>query len=289
MEFPERFRAHLASRFICLDVLGQGGAASVFLAKPLLGGDAVAIKCLDIGDDAHAMNLRRRFQREALVLSRLAHPNIVRVLDVSQDEDLPFMILEYVEGATLRAQLGTPNKVAEIVAWAQPVARTLAVCHEADVIHGDIKPENVIMTSLGTGSFAPKVVDFGASKLDGMQRLTRTGTVAGTPMYMAPELFQRDRFQHEREVTAAIDIYALALMMFEARIGQSPFALAHPGKLLAAIARGDKRPWQPVDAVDAAFLELVDRGCAPDPDKRVANATDFAVSIASLAQARDLG
>ena len=280
MEFPERFRDHLASRFICLDVLGQGGAASVFLAKPLSGGDAVAIKCLDIGDDAQAMNLRRRFQREALVLSRLAHPNIVRVLEVSTNENFPFMILEYVEGATLRAQLGTPNKVAEIVAWAQPVARTLAVCHEADVIHGDIKPENVIMTSLGTGSFAPKVVDFGASKLDGMQRLTRTGTVAGTPMYMAPELFQRDN-----EVTAAVDIYALALMMFEARIGQSPFAPAHPGKLLAAIARGDRRPWQPADAVDAAFLELVDRGCAPDPENRVANATDFSVSMAALTQA----
>src|SRR5581483_4033024 len=164
-----------------LRLLGEGGMGTVYAARDRRRQIDVAIKVLK-GFQTQDL---QRFRREAEVLSRLQHPDIVPFIDSGVDGELPYIICELIEGTTLRAQLKTgPMVLGQILEILGTLAAALAFAHSQDVIHRDVKPENVFLTKSG----GLKLGDFGLSSLTTSNSLkTATGMLMGTPAYMSPE------------------------------------------------------------------------------------------------------
>lgn len=228
----------LGGRWRLVKKIAQGAMGSVHEAEPVGGGARVAVKLLraELHLDA---DIRRRFRREASVLEALAHPGIVRVLEVGEAEGrASFTVMELLTGETLEARITrdrqlSPGALRPIVL---AIAEALSAVHRQGIIHGDLKPANVFLPS--GGAFPVKLVDFGLSKIEGLERLTRTGELTGTPAYMAPELLTG-----RGEIDHRIDLYALGIVAYEALAGRLPFALnRHPGALMTDIVTGKGTP-----------------------------------------------
>jgi serine/threonine-protein kinase len=212
--------------------IGTGGMATVFRAHDRELGRPVAIKLL--ADNLAAdPAFRDRFQREAQMVARLSHPNIVHVYDIARDEDSrPYIVMEYVDGESLAETLAregplAPDRVREI---ALDCCAGLAYAHAAGLVHRDIKPHNLLADRHGNA----KIADFGiAHSLEGVA-ITKTGTVLGTEGYLAPE--QR----RGETVTPATDMYGLGVTLHQLLTGRMPdaeVARAIPKSLRPAIIR----------------------------------------------------
>ncbi|MEX2195543.1 MAG: protein kinase [Thermoleophilaceae bacterium] len=255
----------LAGRYRVLERLGSGGMAAVYLAEDQRLGRRVAVKRLhaDSPDDA-----ARRFAREAKLLASLNHPNVVGVFDTVTDGEGVLIVMEYVEGETLSDALRRgplePGRATEVIAG---VAAALDHAHEHGVVHRDVKPANVL---LGGGEQV-KLADLGIARAAEGTQLTRTGTVLGTPSYMAPEQLEG------RELTPAVDVYALAAMAWEtlagrkAREGRTPMEIAHR---VASEPPPDLREAWPKAPPGAA--EVLRRGMSRDPVRRPRSAGSLA-------------
>jgi serine/threonine-protein kinase len=213
---------------------------AVFEAETVATGDVVAIKVL-YGQLAADPDLHRRFRREGSVLQALDHPAVVRVLDIGTDEaDRAYTVMELLRGETLHARMRRPPRLTarELVPIVADTCAALSAVHEHGVIHGDVKPANLFLVEdVAEQGSSVKLVDFGSSKVHGLERLTRTGEVIGTPLYMAPELLTG-----EGDIDESIDTYALGVMLYEALAGRRPFRERNPGKLLFQIAMGRCAP-----------------------------------------------
>ena len=226
-----------------------------------------------------------RFRREILVSAGLQHPNIVPVLQAGEANGLPYLVMPYVEGASLRARLADgPLRVVEAVSILRDVARALAFAHARGVVHRDIKPDNVLLSS-----GAAVVADFGVAKALSTARresgpnaathprgtITAAGTSLGTPDYMAPEQIAADPGADHR-----VDLYALGIMAYEMLTGATPFHHRPPQALLAAhlteapVPLGELRPGLPI-----ALCELVMRCLAKAPDDRPRDATAILAAL----------
>ncbi len=204
----------VSGRYALERPLGHGAMSVVDLARDVELDREVAVKRL-AENFARDDDLRARFQREARLAARLAHPNVVRVYDVGSDDDgRPFIAMEFVDGETLAELLARrghlpPHEVAELGVQA---CRALAAAHEAGLVHRDVKPQNLILRRDGV----LKLSDFGiAFGLEGT-RLTVAGTVLGTAAYLAPEQARGE------EVTAAADVYSLGAVLYELLTGRPP-------------------------------------------------------------------
>jgi tetratricopeptide (TPR) repeat protein/tRNA A-37 threonylcarbamoyl transferase component Bud32 len=208
-----------------LEELGRGGAGVVCKARQPNLNRLVAVKMLVSGAIAGGAE-RQRFQEEARAAAQLQHPNIVRIYQVGEVEDRPYLVMEYLAGGPLSALAGGKPQSAR---WSAELMRTLAravqFAHEHGILHRDLKPGNVLLEHDGT----PKVADFGlAKRLDTAElgrgtdgeapNLTRTGDILGTPSYMAPE-----QAEGKREVGPAADIWALGVILYELLTGRLPF------------------------------------------------------------------
>lgn len=203
-------------------LLGQGGMGRVYRASRPLIGDAVALKILSPEQiaDNHAVE---RFRREAQAAARLKHPNAVNIYDFGvSEEGLVYLVMEMVEGQSLRAvikQQGplTPNAAAEIF---KQVCSALDEAHKQNIIHRDVKPDNIIVSANATG-LRVKVLDFGIAKLRDLApsatNLTQTGSIVGTPHYMSPEQCLGEELDHRS------DIYSLGVVLYESLTGILPF------------------------------------------------------------------
>ena len=212
----------LADRYRVIERLGAGGMAAVYLAHDERLDRHVAIKRLHTAehDDIDA----RRFQREAKLGASLSHPNLVSIFDTEQDDESVLLVMEYVEGETLADVLARgevePRRAIQIVC---AVAEALDHAHSAGIVHRDIKPGNVLLGRDGS----VKLADLGIAKAVERTDITGTGTVLGTPAYMAPEQLQGGK------LGPAVDVFALATMAFEmltgrkARRGRSAVEIAH--------------------------------------------------------------
>jgi serine/threonine-protein kinase len=199
-----------------LDVVGRGGMGVVYRARHVCLDRPVALKMLLTG--AHAgRESRERFLREARMGAGLRHPNIVQVHDLGDQDGLPYFTMEFVEGGNLAQKLaGMPQPPRQAAALLTTLAGAVQAAHRNGIVHRDLKPANVLFTADGT----PKIGDFGlARRLDGKAGLTWTGTVVGTPSYMAPEQARGERGAAERPA----DIYALGAMLYELLTGRPPF------------------------------------------------------------------
>jgi serine/threonine-protein kinase len=247
--------------------LGHGAMSTVDLALDLQLDREVALKRL-AENLARDDDLRARFQREARLAARLAHPNVVRIYDVGEDDDgRPFIAMEYVEGETLAEAVARrgplpPREVAELGIQA---CRALAAAHEAGLVHRDVKPQNLLLRSDGV----LKLGDFGvAVGLEGT-RLTMAGTVLGTAAYLAPEQARGE------EVTAAADVYGLGAVLYELLTGMPPRTPA----TLAELTETTAIP-VPRDA-PAELARIVMRCLAAEPDERPASAAELAGELAA--------
>ena len=262
--------------------LGQGGAGTVYAATHRAGGESVALKVLD----ATTSTGERRLLREAKVLQDLAHPNVVRVLAVEDNEDRRFVVMERLEGGTLARWLGAEHSALEVVSMISAIAAGLEAAHALGVVHRDVKPTNVLLTKDGT----PKVADFGLAKaIEGSEademsafgsRLTATGATMGTVGYMAPEQLLA------RPVSAATDQFALGVLAHEALFGVPPFE----GKTLDAIAlaviNGQVREG-PKEG--GPLRSVLVRAMAPEPNRRFDSVTAFAEALDEAARGKKRG
>lgn len=215
----------LGDRFVVEEALGAGGMGSIHRGRDERLGQHVAIKLLkrSLLDDPI---LTQRFRREALTLSSLCHPGIVRVLDFGESDGDLYMVLELLRGETLETVIARegampPPRALPIV---DRILAALETCHANAVVHRDVKPANVMVDGDDV-----KLIDFGLAKVGGaaFDKLTETGTVHGTPHYMAPEQCRGE------DVGPASDIYSVGVLSYEMLAGKPPFAGADAATFMA--------------------------------------------------------
>jgi serine/threonine-protein kinase len=265
----------LANRYELVAEVARGAMGDVFEALDRVEGSKVAVKVLRaeyLADES----MRRRFRREGAVLKALDHPAIVRLLELGiNDDGVVFLVTEYVEGETLAERLSRGSlPIEEVDALIDALCDGLGAVHQHGVLHGDLKPANVVWPEDG----APRLVDFGASKILGLDRLTATGEVSGTPAYMAPEVLTG-----KADVDQRIDVYGLGVVLYEALSAKKPFHDGHLGRLMMKIDAGDCLPIDTVADIPDAIARLVGKAMHRHKQERY---TDMAQLKAAWQQAR---
>ena len=263
--------ASLTSRFEVDRVIGRGGAATVYRARSARSATLVAIKLLSAPD---VPDLAGRFAREARLLATMESEHVVRLHEVCEAGPATALVMEYMEGGSLRDALAREGRVslARALTWSAQILRGLADCHRAGVVHRDLKPENVLLTGDGRA----KIADLGIARVfEGRDaQLTQPGTVLGTPLYMSPEQANGD------PARTPADIYAAGLILHE-MLGGRP---AIPGRsfadVLAFHATG-RLPPPPAgaDLLPPGLVALMDRMLAPEPASRPHNAAELAAEL----------
>jgi len=205
--------------FTVLGLLGRGGMGIVDKALQIGLNRLVALKMIRAGTQATAEEVAR-FAAEAEAVARLQHPNIVQVHEVGECDGCSYLVLEFVDGGSLKARLGGAPLPARLAAeLLLQLVRAVAYAHQRNIIHRDLKPANVLLTLDGM----PKITDFGlAKRLDADLGHTHSGAVLGTPSYMAPEQVEGKT----RAIGPATDVYALGAMLYELLTGHPPFQAA---------------------------------------------------------------
>lgn len=248
--------------------LARGGMATVWRAHDELLGRAVACKTL-LPELTHDEALRSRFRQEAVAAAGIEHPNVVSVYDTGEDDGTAFIVMELVEGESLRERLDRVGALdpAAAGAIAGQVAIALAHAHAQGVVHRDVKPANVLLGRDG----AVKVTDFGIAKATGSADLTRTGTVVGTARYLSPEQVQG------LPTDARTDVYALGLVLYEMLAGRP--AYAGDTEFATAVARLAAPPADLTRVrpeVPAPLAAVVAAALQPDAAHRIPDAATFA-------------
>ncbi len=264
----------LADRYRVIRRLGSGGAATVFLCEDERLGRKVAVKRVH-ADSPEEM--ARRLQREARLGASLNHRGLVSVFDTVTYEEGVLIVMEYVDGETLRDALQRgPLPARRAVEIVRELASALDHVHAQGIVHRDVKPGNILLGADGS----VKLVDLGIGTAAGHTRITQSGVVLGTPAYMAPEQVEGT------EVTAAADIYALGAVAFEllsghkARTGNGPIDIAHKAATEPPPDLREAWPEAPRQAAD-----VLKRAMAHDPSRRQASAGELADELgAALAR-----
>ena len=269
-------------RYEVLERLGEGGAGVVYRGRQTHLGRFVAIKVLH-QDTASSTEWRRRFQREAMALSVLAHPHVVPVTDFGVDHGVPFLVMELLEGQTLAALIKEgPLPLWRALEIARQTLRVLAFSHIKGVVHGDLKPTNVFLQALPDQADHVRLLDFGMAKfVEGSSSrapadLTRAGVMIGTPAYMSPEQVKC------APTDARTDVYAAGLLLFELLAGRRPFVAESPEGYLAAhltaptpsLAKSRRGL-----ARASLFQAVVEQAMAKKPAERFKDAYAMAVAL----------
>ena len=250
----------LSGRYKLEAKLGSGGMSTVYLARDATLDRAVAVKVMH-REMSEQEDQLQRFRQEARAVAKLSHPNVVAVIDAGEDGGHPYIVFEYVEGETLKqriARLG-PLDTQEALAYAIEIARGLTVAHARNMVHRDIKPQNVLIDAEGRA----KLTDFGISRQLEQDGMTATGRVLGTTDYVAPE----QAMGHA--VDPRSDLYSLGVVLYEMLLGQVPFhadsqvgvAMKHVNEELPDVQQ--RRP-----EVSAAAALVVERATTKDPSRR---------------------
>ena len=256
-------------RYEIVSLLGEGGMGCVYKALDPVIGRTVAIKTLTVGlSEEELAEFRRRFLREARTAGCIAHPNVVTIYDVGEADGTPFIAMEYVQGRTLRSILDADGALAPERACriAAQVAAGLAAAHKLFIVHRDVKPANIMITS-----GAPvKLMDFGIAKLpDGTK--TQTGLILGSPIYVAPEQVVG------QAVDGRSDVFSLGVVLYEMLTGSVPFGGMAVGALLYSVLNEAHPPPSAFNtSVPAVFERILGRALAKHPDDRYQDAAELA-------------
>ena len=266
---PPKIGAALG-RYQILATLGHGAMATVFRARDSQLGRDVAIKVMGMMHAARG-GAGERFRREAHAVAALKHPGIVEIYDFvdATDEAPSYIVAELISGPTLRQVLESHGgrllpEIAALVALS--LTDALAVAHARGVVHRDVKPDNVMIETTG-GNARVVLTDFGVAHITGMETMTATGALVGSPAYMSPEQ------SRGHEVGPAADLWSLGAMLYEMVTGIVPFAGKDPFTMIAAILRGSfRRPSQVIATVGPEFESIILRCLRPTPAERFADA-----------------
>lgn len=271
-----------------LERLGRGGFASVFRARDLRNGQFVALKVVPPGTDAESV---RRLMREARAVARVAHPNVVRVYECGVTPEGAYVAMELLEGRTLQDLIDESGALAvpRALSIAVQVLDGIAAAHEHKIVHRDVKPGNIFLTTDDSGNEVPHLLDFGVSKVGAGSTpatshpdRTLPGTAMGTPGFMAPE-----QYGSAYAADARADVYGVAATLYTMLTGRLPFDAGTYESWVIKV-KGERAPsianMAPHVAPDLALA--IDRALARDPDARWASARDFARALIGYAPAQ---
>jgi eukaryotic-like serine/threonine-protein kinase len=250
----------LSGRYRLEAKLGSGGMSTVYLSRDETLDRPVAVKVMH-REMSEQEDQLQRFRQEARAVAKLTHPNVVSVIDAGEDGGHPYIVFEYVKGETLKQRISRVGALdtQEAIAYAIEVARGLSVAHARNMVHRDIKPQNVLIDEEGRA----KLTDFGISRQLEEDGMTATGRVLGTTDYVAPEQAMG------KGVDPRSDIYSLGVVLYEMLVGQVPFhadsqvgvAMKHVNEELPDVQR--RRP-----EASAAVALVVERATTKNPDER---------------------
>jgi eukaryotic-like serine/threonine-protein kinase len=263
-------------RYEILAPLGKGGMGEVYRAKDTQLGREVAIKVLPehLANDSVAL---KRFEREAMAVAALSHPNILNIHDSGTDQGVAYAVMEFLTGETLRSRLNELS-MRRSIEIATAIAEGLAAAHAKGVIHRDLKPENIFLLKDGR----VKILDFGLARQTSVvspenvteaptkSQLTEMGSVMGTVPYMSPEQVNGE------SLDARSDIFSLGSILYEMLAGKKPFSGKSPAETMAAILKDEPAPLQ---QIPGELQRIVERCLAKDPDERFHSAHDLAFSL----------
>jgi len=261
-------------------VIGSGGVAAVYRATHLWTEREVAVKLLD-PTLPHFERLREGFLREARATVQLAHPNVVEVLDMGEDNwETAYLVMELLEGVTLRDVLIERGRLSEeyTLAILLPLVDALEKAHQLGIVHRDFKPENIMVTLDAYGKMSPKLLDFGVAEILQDQRsreLTNNGSaIMGTPQYMSPEQ-ARDE---SHLVGPHTDVWGVGVVWYECLTGRAPFDGDSAVDVLTAVCES------PIDfeRVPDAYVPLLRDALGRTPDVRIATLSDFKARIEDM-------
>jgi eukaryotic-like serine/threonine-protein kinase len=273
---PQRF----ADRYNIIRRVGVGGMADVYLADDLKMGRQVALKILHpqyAGDDSFV----ERFRREALAAAKLSHPNIVQIYDSGREGDFNFIVMEYVEGRSLKDYLAQegPLEVAEASRIAREVLTALAYAHRSGLVHRDVKTGNILLSSDGK----VQVTDFGIALAQAGSTMTQTGTILGTAYYLSPEQAQG------LPLDGRSDIYSLGVVLYEMLTGRRPFEGDSPVSIAYKHVREMPRPPSHHRADVPRPLEaIVMTALTKRPEDRYSSAALMRRDLEAFAQGREV-
>jgi len=274
-DLPAQLEAGLAGQYTLERELGRGGMATVYLARDLKHDRLVALKVLR--PELAATLGPERFQREVRFAARLQHPHILSVYDSGEAAGQLWFTMPFVEGESLRDRLRREPQLPldDALRVAREAAEALGYAHEHGVIHRDVKPENIMLTSDGN----TLVADFGIARAvggDGAEQLTATGMSVGTPAYMSPE-----QAAGASDVDARTDTYSLGCVLFEMLAGEPPFTGNTPQSVIAKRFAGPAPSVGALREVPPSIDAAVRRALSRSPVDRFPTATAFAKAIAA--------
>jgi serine/threonine protein kinase len=260
-------------RYEILESIGVGASSTVFKARDTLIGRIVAIKTLQAGlnDDAW----RERFMSEARIIGQLSHPRIVKLHDVGIDETSgsPYLVMEFVVGQTLEKHVAAKKpELQQVYSWGAALARALAYAHEQGIIHGDIKPANIMINQDGR----VMLTDFGIARF--AAHVTQAGGLRGTPAYLSPEQIEG------KPTDGRSDIFSLGIVLYQLATGQRPFQSDSVDAVCAQILKAKITPPTKVNPMlPRAFDGIIERCLARNPANRYANGEILSTELEALA------
>ncbi|GLR65645.1 hypothetical protein GCM10010909_03230 [Acidocella aquatica] len=271
--------ADMLGKYELRQVLGKGAMGTVYEGFDPVIARRVAIKTVRLPDpeDVEAQEELARFKREAQAAGRLTHPNIVGVFDYGETPEIAYIVMEFVDGTTLKHVVDKKERfeLAEIVRIMEALMAGLQFSHDRGVVHRDIKPANVMLTKAGE----VKIADFGIARIESSS-MTQAGTMLGTPSYMSPEQFMG------QTVDSRTDIYSSGVMLYQLLTGEKPFE----GGLTAIMHKVLNTEPPPPSALSVtvphAFDAVVKKAMAKRPEDRFATANDFARALREAFEAK---
>jgi len=268
--------SELTGKYEARGTLGAGAMGTVIDAFDRMIERRVAVKLvrLPAGDDAEAREAHARFRREAQAAGRLSHPNIVAVFDYGENADTAWIVMELVEGGTLKGVMdrGERLPVAQVVRLMDQILGALAYSHGRGVVHRDIKPANIMLTADDPSGPQVKIADFGIARIES-STMTQVGTVMGTPSYMAPEQLRGE------PVDARADIWAAGVLLYQLLTGEKPFDGGYSALMHRVLNTEPPPPSQLAVSAPRGFDAVVARALAKRPDDRFPTASAFAEAI----------
>jgi serine/threonine protein kinase len=261
--------------------LAKGGMAEVYIGSHTSLHRSVAVKFLK-ADLQNEPDLRERFEREARVIAMLRHPNIIQIFDFDAYLNQPYLVMEYIPGTSLGAYLRELHKKNQrldltlVNNLLGKIANALTYAHDNSVIHRDVKPANILLTSRSTPvsldsplpkDVEPILTDFGLVRFTQSSTQTQTGYITGTPAYMSPEQSRGDK------VDARTDVYSLGITIYEMLAGRVPF---DADSAMSVLHQHIHDPHPPIDGISRGVQNVIDRALAKDPEKRFQTPLEFA-------------
>jgi len=259
------------SHFRILEKLGEGGMGVVYKAEDTKLKRTVALKFLPRGLEAQEPE-RARFLQEAQAASALSHPNVCVIHEISEHEGQQFIVMEYVDGKTLR-QIVPVQKTQTAIDYAIQIGEALQEAHSKGIVHRDVKTDNIMVNMKNQ----VKVMDFGLAKLKGSLKLTKTSSTVGTLAYMAPEQIQGGG------VDARSDIFSFGVVLYEMLTGHLPFRGEHEAAMVYSIVNEEPLPIQKyLPEISSELVHALNRALEKEPEERYQSVHDMVIDLRRL-------